>query len=161
MSSLYPRNQNQWRFTFETLSHIPTIRLYLFNSTVNPSLRCVGIKSDLQLARSLLVVSWVDSERSEEVSVRVPIPRVLIDPGSDVEVRARDDHIEVKMQLVLPVDHPVAVNLQRVMGSDGDLERFRPIELGSGELRWKFVLKVSFFNARLPWNLINFLVILD
>lgn len=130
MSCLNPR-RNQWRFTFETLAHIPTLRLYLFSSGVNPSTDCLDLKADLQLAPSLLVVSWVDSEKSEEVSIRVPIPRVLIDPGCGAEVRSRDDHIEIKMNLVLPVDHPMVTNLRAVLGSDADLDRFQPLKLDS------------------------------
>ncbi|ONK66251.1 uncharacterized protein A4U43_C06F5780 [Asparagus officinalis] len=130
MSSLNPKKQ--WRFTFETLAHIPTLRLYLFNPNVNPSTQCLSLDSDLQLSRSLLVVSWIDSEKPEGVSVRVPIPRVLIDPESGSEVRVRDDCIEIKMRLVLPVDHPVALSVRGALGGDVDLERVRPLELDSG-----------------------------
>lgn len=132
-STLNPRNRNQWRFTYEALAHIPTLRLYLFNPAVNPSLQCLNIRSDLQLTRSLLVVFWIDSEKAEEVSVRVPVPRVLIDPGSGVEIKARDDHVEVRMALVLPVNHPVAVNLLGAIGSGGHLGQGLPLELDSGK----------------------------
>ncbi|ONK80574.1 uncharacterized protein A4U43_C01F19340 [Asparagus officinalis] len=98
----------------------------------NPSTQCLSLDSDLQMSRSLLIVSWIDSEKSKGVSVRVPIPRVLIDPGSGSEVRVRDDCIEIKMQLVLPVDHPVALSMRGVLGGDVDLERVRPLELDSG-----------------------------
>ncbi|KAJ8549169.1 hypothetical protein K7X08_032876 [Anisodus acutangulus] len=59
------------------------------------------------MEKSLLIVSFFELEVGPETSVRVPVPRVLIDPECPVHVRAFDDYIEVKLSLLLPVDHPL------------------------------------------------------
>lgn len=110
-----------WRFTWETLAHIPTLRLYLFHPDVHPSALCGNLSASLRLDQSLLLVSWIDDRNGEGtgdvVSLRAPVPKVLIDPSCPVECRAMDDHIEIKLALVLPVDHPVMMDLRGVLDS--------------------------------------------
>ena len=59
------------------------------------------------------------------------MPRVLVDPISPIECCTKDDYIEVKLALLLPVDHPVIAEL---LGKDKDVERFTPLSLTSGNL---------------------------
>ncbi|URE33770.1 Inositol monophosphatase family [Musa troglodytarum] len=118
----------RWRFTWETLAHIPTLRLYLFHPDVHPSALCGNLSASLRLDQSLLRVSWIDDRTGEGtgdvVFLRVPVPKVLVDPSCPVECRAMDDHIEIKLALVLPVDHPVMMDLRGVLDSDmGEMGR--------------------------------------
>ncbi|XVE82559.1 hypothetical protein DITRI_Ditri16bG0015100 [Diplodiscus trichospermus] len=110
----------KWRFTWEAQSHSPNLRLFLFDSQTKPSLQCKNLKVQLNLSQYQLLVSWLKQEGKEEVSVRVPIPRVLIDSESPVSFRALDDHIEVKLVLLLPVDHPVVSSFDLVLSENGD-----------------------------------------
>ncbi|KAJ6907191.1 hypothetical protein NC651_017777 [Populus alba x Populus x berolinensis] len=64
------------------------------------------LQAQLYLSKSHLLVTFTENEETSEVSIRVPIPRVLINPESPVNAKASDDHIEVKLVLLLPVDHP-------------------------------------------------------
>ncbi|XWS45471.1 hypothetical protein CRYUN_Cryun15aG0139600 [Craigia yunnanensis] len=125
MSNL--ENPRKWRFTWETQSHSPNLRLFLFDSQTKPSLQCKNLKVQLNISQSQLLVSWFKEEGKEEVSVRVPIPRVLIDSESPVSFRALDDHIEVKLVLLLPVDHPIVSSFDSVLNSsenDDDVVEF-------------------------------------
>lgn len=49
------------------------------------------------------------------MSIRVPVPPVLIDAESPPNFRAFEDHIEVKFVLLLPVDHPIILNFDNVL----------------------------------------------
>lgn len=123
---LHPsQNPSNWRFTWETQSQIPSVRVYLFNPNTNPSAQCADLKVDLILDQSSLLVSFIQAEA--ETSLRVPLPRVLIDPDSPVHFRAYDDHIQVKLALLLPIDHPL------VSEFDSVADEFRPLSADSGE----------------------------
>ncbi|KAJ8492388.1 hypothetical protein OPV22_014109 [Ensete ventricosum] len=130
MSSDVLRNPSprRWRFTWEALAHIPTLRIYLFHPDVHPSALCGNLSASLRLDQSLLLVSWIHDRTGEGtgdvVFLRVPVPKVLIDPSCPMECRAMDDHIEIKLALVLPVDHPVMMDLRGVLDSDmGEMGR--------------------------------------
>ncbi|CAN4116776.1 unnamed protein product [Withania somnifera] len=97
-------NSSTWRFTWEAQSHTSTLRLILFNPKAKPSSQCTV---NLCIEQSLLTVTF--SEKGD--SIRVPVPRVLIDPESPVHCRVFDDHVEVKLTLLLPVDHPLISDL--------------------------------------------------
>ncbi|XP_058087850.1 uncharacterized protein LOC131234878 [Magnolia sinica] len=137
MSSSSPQNPNprKWRFTWETLTHIPTLRLFLFNPYLNPSTQCKNFSSSLDFEQSLLFVAWIeeidgDGHGSIDFLLRVPVPRVLIDPASPVDSSANEDHIEVKLALLLPVDHPlVAAGFESILdlGEDEGFGRQRCI----------------------------------
>lgn len=118
-------NPRKWRFTWEAQSQIPTFKLLLFNpdSNTKPSTQCHDLKVNLLLQESLLTLTWF--EAGAEVSLRVPIPRVLVDPESPLQCRALDDHIEVKLVLLLPVDHPILTSLDSVLNLSDDESRRR------------------------------------
>ncbi|KAL6629206.1 hypothetical protein ACP70R_028971 [Stipagrostis hirtigluma subsp. patula] len=96
--------RRQWRYTWEALAHLPLLRLYLIP---RPGLSAAPSdpRADLRLDDALLLLSF--SLGGGAVSLRVPVPRVLVDPSAPVECRFAVDHVEVRLALVLPVDHPV------------------------------------------------------
>ncbi|KAF7135073.1 hypothetical protein RHSIM_Rhsim08G0121800 [Rhododendron simsii] len=108
-----------------TQSQISTFKLLLFNPDTNtkPSTQCHDLKVNLLLQQSLLTLTWF--EAGAEVSLRVPMPRVLVDPESPLQCRALDDHIEVKLVLLLPVDHPILTSLDSVLNLSDDESRRR------------------------------------
>ncbi|KAL3525344.1 hypothetical protein ACH5RR_013716 [Cinchona calisaya] len=128
------QNPSNWRFTWETQSQIPTVRLYLFNPHTKPSTQCTGLKVDLVIDQSSLLVSFIEAESQAEASFRVSLPRVLIDPESPVHFRAYDDHIQVKLSLLLPIDHPLVSEFDsasdefRPLSSDSDLKKLSALE---------------------------------
>lgn len=133
MSSENPR---KWRFTWEAQSHVPNLRLFIFDSYTMPSVQCQNLKVHLNPSQSLVLVSWFEEL---EVSLRVPTPRVLVDHESPVSFRAFDDHIEVKLVLLLPVDHPIVSSFDSVLNlSEGRenavFDALKPLEMDSGEI---------------------------
>lgn len=67
------------------------------------------------------------------------MPRVLVDADSPVSFSALDDHIEVKLVLLLPVDHPIVLSFDSLLSLDGGEEKalegkLKPLSLASGEL---------------------------
>ncbi|KAM3756735.1 hypothetical protein ACB098_02G134800 [Castanea mollissima] len=126
-------NPRKWRFTWEAQSQIPILRLFLFDSHTKPSIQCQNLKVDLNLSQSLLQLSWFDDRH---VSLRVPIPRVLLDPESPLSFTAFDDHIQVKLVLLLPVDHPIVSSFDSVLNFSQGLENAsfdasKPLEMDS------------------------------
>lgn len=128
-------NPRKWRFTWETQSHSPNLKLFIFDSRTKSSIHCISLEVRLHLPQSQLLVSWI-GEDTEKISIRVPIPKLLIDPDSPVSFRALDDHIEVKLVLLLPVDHPIFSNLS--LSDDGEnneaLDSVKPLKMDSGNL---------------------------
>ncbi|XP_015889905.1 uncharacterized protein LOC107424576 isoform X1 [Ziziphus jujuba] len=112
-------NPRKWRFTWEAQSHIPTLRLFLFDSHTNPSTQCQNLKVRVSLSQSSVLVSWC---QETHISLRVPIPRVLVDSESPVSFKALDDHIEVKLVLLLPVDHPIISSFDSILNLTDDVE---------------------------------------
>ncbi|CAL5060472.1 unnamed protein product [Urochloa decumbens] len=104
----HPRRR-EWRYTWEALGHLPLLRLYLFPRPALPAaIHSGGLRADLRLEDSLLLISFsLAGKGAAPVALRVPVPRVLVDPAAPVECRAAGDHVEVRLALVLPVDHPV------------------------------------------------------
>nr|CAB3448754.1 unnamed protein product [Digitaria exilis] len=99
------RRRRQWRYTWEALAHLPLLRLYVF--PLPAAIPTGGLRADLRLEDSLLLVSFSLAGEAAPIALRVPVPRVLVDPAALVECRAAGDHVEVRLSLVLPVDHPV------------------------------------------------------
>ncbi|MED6182010.1 hypothetical protein PIB30_024799 [Stylosanthes scabra] len=99
----------KWRFTWEAQSHTPTLRLVLFttDATFNPSLQCHNLSVKLISPISVLSVAWSDTDGAVPSLLSVPVPRVLVDGESPVIFRALNDHIEAKLCLLLPVNHPI------------------------------------------------------
>ncbi|XP_013644713.2 uncharacterized protein LOC106349315 [Brassica napus] len=112
---LNPKTERRkWRYTWEAQSHSPNLRLFLFDSETNPKNHCNNLNVSILPEKSQLLVTWNGSEaegREDGVSLRVPVPRVLLDAESTVKFRALDDHIEVRLALLLPVDHPLVSDL--------------------------------------------------
>ncbi|GFY90233.1 hypothetical protein Acr_07g0004300 [Actinidia rufa] len=98
-------NPRKWRFTWEAQSHIPTLKLLIFDPNTKPPIHCQNLKVQLVLEQSVVAVTWLEDEAV--VSLRVPIPRALLDEESPVQFRALNDHVEAKLVLLLPVDHPI------------------------------------------------------
>lgn len=149
-------NPRKWRFSWEAQSQIPTLRLFLFDSYTKPSIQCQNLKVHLNLSQSLLLLSWF---QGLQVSLRVPIPRVLLDHESPVSFKAFDDHIEVKLVLLLPVDHPIVSSFDSVLNSFQGLENTfvdasKPLEMDSGELSNAF-LYLILMNLGCVWLLRN------
>ncbi|WVZ77990.1 hypothetical protein U9M48_025774 [Paspalum notatum var. saurae] len=99
--------RRQWRYTWEALTHLPLLRLYLFPRPALPDAIPSGLRAELRLDGSLLFLTFSLTGEGGAVALRVPVPRVLVDPSVPVECRAVGDHVEVRLALVLPVDHPV------------------------------------------------------
>ncbi|KAI7737307.1 hypothetical protein M8C21_031405 [Ambrosia artemisiifolia] len=145
-------NPRKWRYTWESNSHVPIIRLYLFNPYTNPSSQCTHLKVSILFDKSLLQVTWIDKNQSP-ASIWVPIPRVLIDAESPINIRPLDDHIQVKLVLVLPVDHPIVsgFDFQGAAGDDAALENYyyddvvQPLQLDSDLKRLASCGEVHFF----------------
>lgn len=82
-----------------------------------------------------------------QVFVRVPVPPVVLDHSIPVQAKAMSDHIEVKLMLMLPVDHPLVSSLSSLMGTndgvsgDRQQEKLRPFSLDNG--RFMFNLSES------------------
>lgn len=121
--------RRQWRYTWESLAHLPLLRLYLFRPELSAAAAADHLRADLRLDDSLLLLSF--SLAGEPVALRVPVPRVLVDPSAPPECRDAGDHVEVRLALVLPVDHPVVA--AAFLPPPGE-EPPAPLSLGDGEL---------------------------
>ncbi|XP_010502615.1 PREDICTED: uncharacterized protein LOC104779890 [Camelina sativa] len=129
-----PKTQKRsWRYTWQAQSHSPNLRLFLFDSTTNPKTHCKSLNVSTILEKSQLLVTWTNDDEDEAtskeeiVSLRVPIPRVLLDAESPVNFKALDDHIEVRLVLLLPIDHPLVSDLN--LGIDSR-EKSEPLVMG-------------------------------
>lgn len=100
-----PKN-GAWRFYWESQSQLPILKLQLFNPQFKPLTQCSNLKPLLLVEKSVLELRWLDSESESEVLVRVPVPeRLVID--SPLCFKLWEDYIEVKLCLLLSVDHPI------------------------------------------------------
>ncbi|XP_058755800.1 uncharacterized protein LOC131629017 [Vicia villosa] len=100
-----PEIENEkWRYTWESQSHTPILRLLIFpfSKTLNPSLHHHTHNLTLHLHSPPTFLTLTSSS----LSLRVPIPNVLLDAELPPTLRSFTDHIEVKLVLLLPVDHP-------------------------------------------------------
>lgn len=71
------------------------------------------------------------------------MPRVLLDDESPVSFKALDDHIEVKLVLLLPVDHSIVLNYDSILNlselslnkdeGNGFADVSKPLSVDSGE----------------------------
>lgn len=71
------------------------------------------------------------------------MPRVLLDDESPVSFKALDDHIEVKLVLLLPVDHSIVLNFDSILSlselslneeeGNGFTDVSKPLSVDSGE----------------------------
>lgn len=133
MEQQNPKPQRPWRYTWEAQSHSPNLRLFLFDSTTNPKTHCKSFNVSIIIGKSQLLVTWINDNEDEATSkeeivyLLVPIPRVLLDTESPVNFKALEDYIEVRLVLLLPVDHPLVSDFNLVTDSR---EKSAPLEMG-------------------------------
>ncbi|KAL3615461.1 hypothetical protein CASFOL_041122 [Castilleja foliolosa] len=120
-----------WRFTWEAQSHTSILRLLLFNPNTNPSTQCVDLKLSLHTQQSLLTMSFLEPKSLVETTVRVPVPRVLVDSDSPIHFKIFDGHIEVKLVLLIPVDHPLVSDFDSILSLERNVDEIRPFSLDS------------------------------
>ncbi|KAL3615454.1 hypothetical protein CASFOL_041115 [Castilleja foliolosa] len=119
-----------WWFTWEAQSHTSILRLLLFNPNTNPSTQCIDLKLSLLPQQSLLTMSFTERKSLIEITVRVPVPRVLVDSDSPIHFKTFDDHIEVKLVLLIPVDHPLS-DIDSILSLEQNVDEIRPFSLDS------------------------------
>ncbi|XP_052196937.1 uncharacterized protein LOC127804182 [Diospyros lotus] len=127
-------NPRKWRFTWEAQSHIPTLKLFLFNRDIKPSIHCKNLKVQLVLEKSLLTVRWLEAGSEPEFFLNVPVPRVLVDGEAPILFRALDDHVEVKLPLLLSVDHPILSTFDALGLSEDEASRRNSVLLDTNPL---------------------------
>lgn len=156
------KNPRKWRFTWEAQSHSPTLRLFLFDSQTNPSIQCQDLKVTLNLSQSHVFITWIHQQETlNQVSLFAPIPKVLIDFDSPISYRALSDHIEVKLLLLLPVDHPIVSSIDSVLYLTEDVRSTSsdvatPLVMDSG--KWKFPVAPFVYKVVSLFTYWNFLV---
>ncbi|WCJ25024.1 hypothetical protein M5689_006938 [Euphorbia peplus] len=140
------KNPRAWRFTWEAQSHSPILKLYLFGSFAN----CYNnLDIQLNISESSLLVNWFrDDDNTALVSLRVPIPKLLlIDPDSILTFNAFHDHILVKLVLLLPVNHPIFSHF--TLTQDGPqnhvLDSIKPLVMDSDVKRLSLIKGVHFY----------------
>ncbi|CAK8543294.1 unnamed protein product [Lathyrus sativus] len=85
-----------------TISHTnPPLIPFPILQTINLSLQHHNLTLHLHSPPTFLTLT-----SSSSLSLRVPIPNVLLDAELPPTVRSFTDHIEVKLLLLLPIDHP-------------------------------------------------------
>lgn len=139
-------NPRKWRFVWEAQSHIPTLRLFLLDQCSKPSLQCQNLNVDLNLERSLLLVSWF--EEKTKITLKVPVPRVLVDIESPISFRAMEDHIEVKLVMLLPIDHHIVSSFSSMLNVSEATSQLFSMDSG------KFKLSIILFNYELFLELV-------
>ncbi|CAN8266369.1 unnamed protein product [Cochlearia groenlandica] len=115
------QSPRKWRYTWEAQSHSPNLRLFLFDHSTNPNNHCKSLHVSIIIGKSQLLVTWINEEEATSeklVSLRVPVPKVLLDEESPINFKSFDDYIEVKLVLLLPVDHPLVSDFN--LGTDRD-----------------------------------------
>lgn len=125
-----------WQFSWEAQSHASILRLLIFKANTKPSAQCRDLKLSFHPQKSLLTVSFRGGEGQIETSVGVPVPRVLIDQESPLKFRVFDDHIEVKLVLLLPVDHPLVSNFDSILNVEENNDELRTLSVDSGNLKF-------------------------
>ncbi|PWA94560.1 hypothetical protein CTI12_AA059460 [Artemisia annua] len=118
-----------FKYTYESNSHIPILKLYIFNPSSSSS-NFTNPKATLLFDKSLIQLTWIDNNQLP-VTVWAPLANVLIDADAAVNLRVSDDCIEVKFVLVVPVDHPVVASFEFGGCGEGDDDEFMPLQLDS------------------------------
>nr|XP_028949233.1 uncharacterized protein LOC114821336 [Malus domestica] len=83
-------------------------------------------------------------------------PRRVSGPESPVSFSALDDHIEVKLVLLLPVDHPIVLSFDSLLSLDGGEEKalegeLKPLSLASGKFAFFAGGKTMYRERRLQF----------
>ncbi|XP_051141400.1 uncharacterized protein LOC127258565 [Andrographis paniculata] len=142
-----------WRFTWEAQSRTPILRLLLFKPGVKPSAQCRDLKLSLLPEKSFLELSFWESDVRMEAIVRVPLPRVLVDPEAALQVKAFDDHIEVKLVLLLPVDHPIVSEFDSILNFEEKGDALPPLSLDSDLKKLSLMKEVHFYCRNCSFKL--------
>ncbi|KAL8126492.1 hypothetical protein AgCh_013687 [Apium graveolens] len=117
LTNLNPsENPKKWGFYWESQSQLPILKLILFNPQFKPLTQCTHLKLHLLVQKSVLELRWLHSQN--QVLLTVPVPNVLFDTDSPLTFKLLEDYIEVKVCLLLSVDHPVLSSLQNVIHLD-------------------------------------------
>lgn len=141
--------KTRWEYAWEAQSHIPTLRLLLFaTDDFNPSLHFHNLTVQLHFSHSSLLLTTSSNPNSDSdddnntlLNFRVPLPKVLVDADSPLTFRALDDHVEVKLRLLLPVDHPILCGFDSVMNLSEEklnasfLDANKPLVMESGNVK--------------------------
>lgn len=143
------KNPRKWRFTWEAQSHSPTLKLFVFDSHThrNTSNQCQNLEVNLNLPKHHVSITWVQQQDLQnQISLLVPIPKVLIDSESPVSYRALADHIEVKLVLLLPVDHPIVASSDSVLRLTqiADSHLSTPLLMDSGDSHFLYLFLFCF-----------------
>ncbi|CAN6446554.1 unnamed protein product [Victoria cruziana] len=121
-----PKCPRRWDYTWEALSHIGALRLFLSCPLLSPNSRCQQLAAALDWShrgRWTVHLRWEESQDQQNgggavpLSLRVPLPPVIVDHDAPLHCVAMDDHIQVKLVLLLPVDHPLVAELAMVSDS--------------------------------------------
>ncbi|XP_021714576.1 uncharacterized protein LOC110682538 [Chenopodium quinoa] len=118
------QNPKKWRYTWEAQSHIPLLKLFIFSPEINPITHCIDLNVDLKFEKSLLILTWKHNKSPNPVSLFVPLPRVLVDLDNPLYFSALDDHIQVKIPLLLSVDHPIVSSFISELSSGDEFGAF-------------------------------------
>lgn len=133
LSAEEPSSAEKWWFTWEAQSHTSILRLLLFNPSIEPSTWCRDLKLSLVPEVSVLTLFFMENDSHVKTSLCVRVPQVLVDPEPQPQVRAFDDHIEVKLVLLLPVDHPIVSDMNSILKSEENGAEVHPLSVDSGK----------------------------
>ncbi|CAM6093561.1 unnamed protein product [Calypogeia fissa] len=98
--------EKSWRFTYEALTRVHSLRLFLFNSMIPVPWRCASLQATLasesesMVSSSPVVLCQWNSPNGDSYKLFVPIPVCLIDYSVPFLAFARSDHIEIKLTLL-------------------------------------------------------------
>ncbi|KAG8383366.1 hypothetical protein BUALT_Bualt04G0005100 [Buddleja alternifolia] len=138
-------NPSWWRYLWEAQSHTSILRLLLFNPNTKASAQCGDLKLNLLHQQSLLTVSFLESDAQIETSIEVPVPRVLIDHESPLHFRTFEDHIEVKLVLLLPVDHPLVSDFDSILNFEENKDELTSLSVDSDIKKLSCMKEVHFY----------------
>ncbi|GLJ19679.1 hypothetical protein SUGI_0356440 [Cryptomeria japonica] len=122
----------KWQYSWEALSQIKILRLYLIHPSLSPIADCLQLTASMcppdyaHLDGLSLLIQWEEEPKdninnvdgySYSHSLRVRVPPVVLDHSIPVQYKAMIDHIEVKLVLMLAMDHPLLGSLSSLLGS--------------------------------------------
>lgn len=98
-------DQKPWAFTYEALTHVHSLRLFLFNSVMPVPWRCVSLQATLASespisSSPVVLCEFKVTAEGESQRLFVPLPVCLVDYSASLAAVARSDHIEIKLKLL-------------------------------------------------------------
>lgn len=137
------QNPRKWRYTWEAQSHLPLLKLFIFSPEINPITHCNHLNVDLIFEKSLITFTWKLHDSSNSISLLIPLPRVLVDLDSPLNFRPFEDHIQVQIPLLLPVDHPIVSSFiselnssDQFSASNSSQSFLQPLSIDSGTMNF-------------------------